>query len=126
AAGEGPVPAYEIPLTLAFETVRFGNVTIHPTLLLTQGAKGWEARWSPSLVFPALRDGDTLALLRTSAPRGRIVGVDGTIWAENRNDGVRVYPQEWLAGQTIGYVAPITEPELATLPRSDDYEVGEP
>jgi penicillin-binding protein 2 len=126
ATAEGPVPAYEIPLTLTFDTVRFGNVTIHPTLLLTQGAKRWEARWNPSLLLPALRDGDTLALLRTPAPRGRIVGVTGTIWAENREGGVRVYPQEWLAGQTIGYVAPITAPELATLPSSDDYEVGEP
>jgi penicillin-binding protein 2 len=126
AAAQGPVPAYEIPLRLTFETVRFGNVTIHPTLLLTQGANGWEARWNPSLLFPALRDGDTLALLRTPAPRGRIVGVAGTIWAQNREDGIRVYPQEWLAGQTIGYVAPVTADELATLPLPEDYEVGEP
>lgn len=126
ATAEGPVPAYEIPLNLTFETIRFGNVTIHPTLLLTQGAKGWEARWSPSLLFPALRAGDSLGLLRTAAPRGRIVGVTGTIWAENREDGLRVYPQEWLAGQTIGYVAPVTADELAILPPSEDYEVGEP
>jgi cell division protein FtsI/penicillin-binding protein 2 len=126
ATAEGPVPAYEIPLSLTFETVRFGNVTIHPTLFLTQGARGWEARWNPSLLFPAVRDGDTLALLRTAAPRGRIVGVAGTVWAENREDGIRVYPQEWLAGQTIGYVAPVTADELATLPLSEDYEVGEP
>jgi penicillin-binding protein 2 len=39
---------------------------------------------------------------------------------------MRLYPQEWLAGQTIGYVAPVTADELATLPPSEDYEVGEP
>ena len=126
AAAQGPVLAYEVPLSLTFETVRFGTVALHPKLLLTQGPNGWEARWSPSLLFPALGAGGSLALLRTAAPRGRVVGVDGTIWAENREDGMRVYPQEWLAGQTIGYVAPVMADELATLPPSEDYEVGEP
>jgi cell division protein FtsI/penicillin-binding protein 2 len=125
APAEGPVPAYEVPLSLTFETARFGEVAIHPTLVLTQGATGWQARWSPSLVFPTLGDGDTLALLRTPAPRGRIVGADGTVWAENRQDRKRVYPQEWLAGQTIGFVAPVTAAELATLPAKEDYELGE-
>jgi penicillin-binding protein 2 len=122
---QGPVAAFAVPLTLTFETDRFGTIALRPTLLLTQGPQGWVARWSPSLLFPDLRDGDSQALLRTPAPRGRIVGVGGTIWAENREDGVRVYPQDWLAGQTIGYVAPITPAELATLPPTDEYEVGE-
>lgn len=126
ATGEGPVPAYQVLLSLTFETNRFGEVAIHPTLVLTPGAQGWEARWSPSLLFPSLHDGDSLALLRTPAPRGRIVGVSGTIWAENRTDAKRVYPQDWLAGQTIGFVAPLTATELAALPPEDDYAVGEP
>jgi penicillin-binding protein 2 len=125
ATGEGPIPAYQVPLRLTFQTNRFGEVAIHPTLLLTRGGQGWEARWSPSLVFPALHDRDTLALLRTPAPRGSILGVGGTIWAQNRADGKRVYPQDWLAGQTIGFVAPITAAELATLPPRDDFVVGE-
>jgi hypothetical protein len=37
ATTEGPVLAYEVPLSLTFETVRFGTVALHPTLLLTQG-----------------------------------------------------------------------------------------
>lgn len=126
AAAEGPVPAYEVPLSLTFETDRFDDVVIQTMLRLTLGPQRWEARWSPSLLFPALGEGDSLALLRTPAPRGRIVGVSGTIWAENREDGERVYPQEWLAGQTIGYVAPLVASELAALPPEDDYEVGEP
>ena len=125
SGAEGPVPAIAVPLTLTFETDRFGKMALGRTLLLTQGPEGWVARWNPSLLFPDLHDGDSLALLRTPAPRGRIVGVDGTVWAENREDGVRVYPQDWLAGQTIGYVAPITAAELATLPPTDEYEVGE-
>lgn len=124
APAQGPVPALAVQLSLTFETERFGTVAVRSRLVLTQGPQGWEARWSPSLLFPALGDGDSLALLRTPAPRGRIVGVAGTTWAENR-DGVRVYPQEWLAGQTIGYVAPVTAAELATLNPTDEYEVGE-
>lgn len=122
---EGPLPAFAVHLSLTFQTDRFGPVAIRTRLLLTQGSQGWEARWSPSLLFPALGDGDSLGLLRTPAPRGRIVGVAGTTWAENREDGVRVYPQEWLAGQTIGYVARVTAAELATLSPSDSYEVGD-
>ncbi|MEX0625333.1 MAG: penicillin-binding transpeptidase domain-containing protein [Chloroflexota bacterium] len=122
---EGPVPAFAVHLSLTFQTDRFGTVAIRTRLLLTRGPQGWEARWSPSLLFPALGDGDALALQRTAAPRGRIVGVAGTIWAENREDGARVYPQEWLAGQTVGYVTPVTAAELATLPPTGDYQVGE-
>lgn len=125
ATAEGPIPAFAVQLNLTFETDRFGTVPIRPRLLLTQGPQGWEARWSPSLFSPALGDGDSLALVRAPAPRGRIIGVAGTTWAENREDGGRVYPQEWLAGQTIGYVAPVTAAELAALPTADDYVVGE-
>jgi len=82
---QGPVPAYEVPLSLTFETVRFGTVTIHPTLLLTEGPKGWQARWSPSLLFPALRNGDSLALLRIPAPRGRIVGRNASSASNTRS-----------------------------------------
>ena len=46
--------------------------------------------------------------------RGRIVGTDGTVWATDI-DGVRSYPQEWLAGQAIGYVSPVTKDDLAKL-----------
>jgi penicillin-binding protein 2 len=121
----GPVPAFQVPMSLAFETSRFGRVAVRRMLLLTEGSEGWRARWRPSLLFPGLEDGDALGLLRTPAKRGRIVSVDGSVFAETRDDGVRVYPQEWLAGQTIGYVAPVTAEELAALTPSADYEVGE-
>ena len=121
----GPVPAYEVPISLGFETTRFGTVLVRRMLLLTRGAEGWEARWRPALLFPGLGDGDSLALARTPAPRGRIVAVDGSVFAENREDGMRVYPQEWLAGQTIGYVAPVTAEELPSLSPIADYAVGE-
>lgn len=122
---EGPVPAFEVPISMTFETDRFGNQAFRRMLVLTEGPQGWEVRWKPSLLFPGLGDDDTLAVQRTPAPRGQIVGVDGSIWAQNRDDGARVYPQDWLAGQTIGYVAPVTAEELPTLSPTADYQVGE-
>jgi cell division protein FtsI/penicillin-binding protein 2 len=122
---EGPVPAFEVPISMTFETNRFGNQAFRRMLVLTEGPQGWEARWRPSLLFPSLGDDDALALRRTPAPRGQIVAVDGSVWAENRDDGARVYPQDWLGGQTIGYVAPVTADELPILSPTADYQVGE-
>ena len=34
------------------------------------------------------------------------------MFARTRDDGARVYPQEWLAGQTIGYATPATPDEV--------------
>ena len=124
--GVGPLPAFVVPISLAFQTDRFGAVSFRRMLALTQGPDGWRARWRPSLLFPQLGDRTILALRRTDAPRGRILSADGTLFAETREDGARVYPQEWLAGQTIGYVAPVTEAELGTLPHSGAYAVGDP
>jgi len=122
---EGPVPAFEVPIGLIFDTDRFGTYAVRRTLVVTEGIKGWEVRWSPSLLFPELGDHDTLALRRSEARRGRIVAVGGAVFAETRADGKRVFPQEWLAGHTIGYVAPVTAEELPTLPPTADYVVGE-
>jgi len=66
--------------------------------------------------------------LRSSAISPLAAGswpADGSVFAETRADGKRVYPQEWLAGQTIGWVAPVTAKELPTLPPTSDYQVGE-
>src|SRR5207247_3223911 len=120
-----PVPVFLVPINLTFETNRFGTVAINRTLTLARGAAGWEAHWNPSLLFPQLHQGDTLALFHQPSARGRIVAKDGSVFAETRADGKRVYPQEWLAGQTIGYVAPVTAKELLTLPPTSDYQVGE-
>jgi penicillin-binding protein 2 len=49
--------------------------------------------------------------------RGRIVAQDGTVFARTRDDGARIYPQEWLAGQTIGYATPATPDDVRTSPR---------
>ncbi len=123
---QGPVPAFVVPISLAFETDLFGEVAFRRMLTLTQDEQGWFARWRPALLFPQLGERSTLALRRTDGRRGRILAADGTLFAETREDGMRVYPQEWLAGQTIGYVAPITAEELAALPPADAYRLGDP
>jgi penicillin-binding protein 2 len=122
---QGPMPAFEVPISLTFETNLFGTVAVRRMLTLTQDKDGWHPRWRPSLLFPQLGEQASLALQRTNAPRGRILAADGTIFAETRTDGMRVYPQEWLAGQTIGYVAPVTADELPALPAAAAYQVGE-
>ncbi|MDP9468022.1 MAG: penicillin-binding transpeptidase domain-containing protein, partial [Chloroflexota bacterium] len=122
---QGPVPAFEVPIGLAIETDLFGRVVFRRMLVMTRGPDAWYARWRPSLLFPQLGERATLALRRTDAPRGRILAADGTLFAETRADGMRVYPQEWLAGQTIGYAAPLTAVELAAVPPSAAYQLGE-
>ena len=81
-------------------------------------------RWTPAVVFPELGADGALRLDRSLGPRGQIVGAGDTVWAMNRDDGVRVYPQEALAGQTIGYVAEVTAEDLETLAQSG-YRAGD-
>ena len=57
---------------------------------------------------------------------GRILAADGTVLAETRADGVRIYPQETLAGQTIGYATPLTADEAASHPVAGGYQAGQP
>jgi penicillin-binding protein 2 len=111
------VPALRIPVVLQFRTDLLGDVDLKRDFTLVQGAGGWRVSWSPAVLFPELADGGTLAMTRQDAPRGRILATDGTVFAQTRDDGVRVYPHEWLAGQTIGWVGEVTEEELRTLGR---------
>ena len=111
----GPVPAIAVPLELAVASARFGELSLERELTMVNGRDGWLVRWSPAVVFPELGAEGSLRLDRSLGPRGRIVGTDGTVWAETREDGARVYPQEALGGQVIGYVSDVTAEDLATL-----------
>ncbi|HET7685849.1 MAG TPA: penicillin-binding transpeptidase domain-containing protein [Candidatus Limnocylindria bacterium] len=112
---DGPVSGLAVPLTVELETARFGTLRLERDVPLTHGADGWQIRWDPALIFPELVGGGTLRAERELSPRGRIVGTDGTVWAQNLDDGTRAYPQEWLAGQTIGYASEVTAEDLETL-----------
>jgi cell division protein FtsI/penicillin-binding protein 2 len=112
---EGPVPATSVPVDLAFATQVFGDVELERQLTMTDGADGWQVRWTPALLFPELGTEGTLEIARDLAPRGRIVAADGTVFAENSPDGVRRYPQDALAGSAIGYVSEVTAEDLEAL-----------
>ncbi len=120
----GPVPGVAVPLTLAVSTDLFGPLTLQRELPMTEGKDGWQVRWNPSLLFPELAAGGSLMLQRTQSQRGQIVTASGTVFAEDRDDGARVYPQEWLAGQTIGYVSEVTADDLKTL-AAKGYRAGD-
>jgi penicillin-binding protein 2 len=114
---DGPIPALGVPVTLQFLTDNFGAVDLRRDLLLTEGPESWQVRWSTDLLFPELGADGHLELARDVPLRGRILSADGTVWAVTRDDGTRVYPQEWLAGQTIGYATAATEADLRERPR---------
>jgi penicillin-binding protein 2 len=76
------------------------------------------------VLFPELGTDGSLRLDRELGPRGRIIGDGGVVWAETRDDGARVYPQEALAGQVIGYVSDVTAEDLETL-AADGYRAGD-
>lgn len=111
----GPVPGLAVPVTLDIASDRFGALELDRRMTFVQGTAGWELRWTPELLFPELGPDGALVLERERSPRGRIIGLDGVIWAETRADGARVYPQESLAGQTIGYATEVTAEDLARL-----------
>ena len=123
----GPVPALRARVELTFHTTAFGDLEINRIIDLTQGADGWAVRWTPELLFPALgTTGGTFRLEEGPLPiRGRILAADGTVLAQTRADGIRVYPQETLAGQTIGYATPLTAEQVAAQPAAGRYQAGQ-
>ena len=112
---DGPVPGLAVPLELTVASERFGELDLARELTMVQGRDGWLVRWSPELLFPELGPEGALRLDRSIGARGRIVGAGDLVWAQTREDGVRVYPQEALAGQVIGYVSEVTAEDLETL-----------
>ncbi len=111
----GPVPGLAVPVDVSIATERFGSFDVERELTWSQGRDGWQLHWTPAVVFPELGTDGTLRLDRELGPRGRIIGEGSLVWAETRDDGDRVYPQEALAGQTIGYVSAVTAEDLETL-----------
>jgi penicillin-binding protein 2 len=120
----GPVPALEVPFEATVATDRFGDLELDRALTWVQGANGWLLRWSPAVLFPELGSDGTLRLDRELGSRGRLVGAGGVVWAQTREDGIRVYPQEALAGQAIGYVSEITAEDLETR-AAEGYLAGD-
>ncbi len=121
---EGPVPGLSVPIEVGVASARFGDLVLDRSVALVQGPDGWVVRWSPELLFPELGQDGTLELERELGLRGRIIGDGDVVWAETRDDGARVYPQEALAGQTIGYASEVTAEDLDTL-AAEGYRPGD-
>jgi cell division protein FtsI/penicillin-binding protein 2 len=121
---DGPVPALSVPVELSVASDRFGELSLDRALTMVHGADGWLLRWTPEVLFPELGADGSLRLDREIGRRGSIVGARGVVWAETRDDGVRVYPQEALGGQVIGYVSEVTAQDLATL-EATGYVAGD-
>ena len=121
----GPVPAVAVPVQLAVDSERFGSLDLERDLTMVEGPDGWLVRWTPEVLFPELGVDGTLRLDRSLGARGRIIGADGTVWAQNREDGARIYPQDWLAGQTIGYVSEVTAEDLGGDLGQRGYRAGD-
>jgi cell division protein FtsI/penicillin-binding protein 2 len=122
----GPVPGLAVPIELSVATARFGDLDLDRDLTFVHGPDGWLVRWSPAVLFPELGTAGTLRVERSLGPRGRIIGADGTVWAENRaEDGARIYPQEWLGGQVIGYASEVTAEDLDGGIAERSYQAGD-
>jgi penicillin-binding protein 2 len=120
----GPVPALAVPVELAVASDRFGELGLERELTWVHGADGWLLRWSPEVMFPELGADGSLRLDRELGRRGRIVGAGDVVWAETREDGIRVYPQEALGGQVIGHAGEVTAEDLETL-EAEGYRAGD-
>ncbi len=123
----GPVPAVSVPVRLTFESTLFESIILDRQVDLTRGPSGWEVRWTPETLFPELgRTGGEFRVEQGPLPaRGRIIAADGTVLAHTRSDGVRVYPQESLAGQVIGFATALTAEEAAARRPSEGYAAGQ-
>ena len=121
---EGPVPALAVAFSFDASSDRFGELALDRQIILVQGPNGWLVRWSPEVLFPELGTDGQLELVRELGPRGRIIGSGDVVWAETRDDGARVYPQEALGGQAIGYATEVTADDLVTL-ADEGYRAGD-
>lgn len=120
---EGPVLGMAVDVDVTLVTQLFGEQRLERSLVLAQGADGWQIRWTPATLLDALGEGGTFELTRQLPGRGRILASDGTALAQTREDGIRIYPQESLAGQTVGYVTEVTAEDLVTL--APFYQAGD-
>ena len=121
---DGPVPGLSVPVDVTVASERFGPLELDRSLTFVHGTDGWLLRWNPGVLFPELGQGGTLRLDRELGPRGRIIGAGEVVWAETREDGARVYPQEALGGQVIGYVSELTAEDLEAR-ASQGYRAGD-
>jgi penicillin-binding protein A len=101
-----------VPVTLAVDTVAFGEFEGDLELPYAEGGIAWD----PSLVFPGLRRGEHLKSEIELAPRAPILAVDGTPLAKGEA-GAREHPLGSAAIDVTGEVGAPSEEDLPALAR---------
>ncbi len=93
--------------------------TLHEQLRMrvVNGPEGERVRWSKELVFPGLREGESLSRQTKLPPRATLLARDGSVLADGEASGagVRSSPLGVAADAVIGEVGPIPASRLSEL-----------
>lgn len=113
---------WRVPTTV--KTRIFGTVRGDTLLRVDTGGDEKKIAWSPSQVFPGLRDGEQLTRETVMPARGTLLARDGTVLAKGPD---RSSPIPEVASQVVGQVGPVP-PDLAletsALGYPPDAQVG--
>ncbi|GGA41288.1 penicillin-binding protein 3 [Kroppenstedtia guangzhouensis] len=87
-----------IPFSSRIETDTVGVLSFQNRARMVEDDEGWRVAWTPSLIFPQLKDGDRVAVLRTApGTRGEITDRNGEPLAVNtKKTAVGMVPNEVL------------------------------
>jgi penicillin-binding protein A len=107
-----------VTVPVRVRTRLFGTLALSVRLRIVSGAEGEKAiGWSPSLVFPGMRPGETLSRQTSLPRRATLLARDGSVLAEGSatDAGPRSSPLGDTAGAVIGEVGPIPDSRRAAL-----------
>ena len=107
-----------LALTVAVHTRVFGVLREPLTLSFVDESSGPHVRWSPALLFPGLRAGETLTNHIVMPARAALLARDGSVLASgppSTDGGVRYSPLGAVADTVVGKTGPIPADELASL-----------
>jgi peptidoglycan glycosyltransferase len=110
--GDGSI---SVPMRVG--TRLWGELTESLRVRVGEGAKGPRVMWSHALVFPGLRNGESLASRTTLPRRAALLARDGSVLADGAagEAGVRSSPLGAAAAAVVGEVGPIPATRRAEL-----------
>jgi penicillin-binding protein A len=102
-----PGGGFEIPVQVG--TRLFGTLRSSFSVGVTEGAHGTSVRWSQSLLFPGLREGESLTREMRLPPRASLLARDGSLLAGGPAlaPGRRSSPLGAAAEAVVGQVGPV-------------------
>ncbi len=97
----------------------FGTLSLDFALRIEDSGEGPRVRWSHSLTFPGMRNGELLSRRTTLPPRATLLARDGTVLAQSDSQAgsnqTRSSPLGESAHAVLGEVGPIPAARLASL-----------